>query len=110
MSHLFSGCYERLAGISTVDGIIDNPNILPEGCSKFYQYDSTWQWCEEKCDEDAGCDAYTYFSQSHPDWSWQGECLLCTEDVVGDNRVPNVYATSGIKISCGEGSTKDIFT
>ena len=83
-----------------MDGIIDNPVTPPESCTRFYDYMGTVETCEQKCDEDAKCDVYTFFSHNHPENIWAGECLYCSKDVVGDNQVPNEYATSGIKESC----------
>ena len=109
MEHLCLGCYERLPGISTIDGITDSPYDLPDGCSHVYRYEDSFEWCEEKCSEDEECDVYSHHSQSHPDYVWRGECVLCREDAVGDNRVPSIYVSSGIKLTCEDEGMTDTY-
>ena len=95
------GCYDTLFEISLIDGIISSPQSPPPGCSRFYEGGpTTHKFCEEKCEETETCEVYTYFSKNHPESIWEGECLVCAANVVGENRVPNEYATSGIKRDC----------
>ena len=85
-----------------MDGIIDNPWSPGEGCLRFWDYDYRGDnhFCEIKCDEYEFCDIYSSFNSEHPDDKWRDDCLICTEERLGDNRVENEYATTGIKQKC----------
>jgi hypothetical protein len=99
-----SGCYERLSFNSNVDGLFDDPRNPPEGCSRHYISDGTAQRCEQYCNEDSTCDAYTYFTVANPDASGIQSCVTCSEAIVGDNSVTNIYAESGRKLTCRDAS------
>ena len=99
---LIVGCFQILQNISTIDGIIASPTAPPQGCHREYITQDDVPRCQNNCAERRDCYAFTFFPNNHPESLWKGECLVCTEEVVGDNRVHNEYATSGERISCPE--------
>ena len=83
-----------------MDGIVDNPTDPPEGCSRLYINPDDYLQCQSFCHGMADCHAFTFMSNDHDDVAWKGECLACSEEVVGDNRVANEWARSGVRTMC----------
>lgn len=62
-----------------------------------YSTSTTWSRCRDACIAESTCFAFTFFSHSHSDATWEGECVGRTDYM--DVSVTNVYATSGERIS-----------
>ena len=82
---------------------MDDPYDLPTGCTRFYHPLDNPGYCQLQCEVNQNCWGYTDFQNRYSDKTWAGFCIMCSREVLGDNRVASEDSvTSGNRVSCGE--------